>query len=58
LRPYGTVSGRDFTLLCQTLLDVGRKLTTPTDISTVIPDATTVSRRVQVLAEGMNDSCF
>ena len=66
IRPYEMVSGRGFELLCQTLIDVGRKITTPTNVSTILPDPTTVSRRVQILADGINDiflnqfllSCF
>jgi hypothetical protein len=38
LRPYEMVSGRGFELLCQTLVDVGRKITTPIDASAIIPD--------------------
>jgi hypothetical protein len=38
LRPYEMVSGRGFELLCQTLVDVGRKTTTPIDASAIIPD--------------------
>lgn len=55
LRPYEMVTGKGFELLCETLIDVGRLLTSPLDISSLIPDPTTVSRRVQALAEGMKD---
>ncbi|CAF3573381.1 unnamed protein product [Rotaria sp. Silwood1] len=51
MRPYETVSGKGFELLCNTLIDVGRKITKLNDAATILPDPTTISRRVHVLAE-------
>ncbi|CAF1458736.1 unnamed protein product [Rotaria sordida] len=51
MRPYEMVSGKGFELLCNTLLDIGRKMNESIVATTIIPDPTTVSRRVQVLAE-------
>lgn len=53
LRPFETVNGNGFELLCQSLLDVAYNNSYRIKAADIIPDPTTVSRRVKNLAEGM-----
>jgi hypothetical protein len=54
IRPFEIVAGSGFEYFCQTLLDIGRKSKDYISISCLLPDPTTVSRRLQVLADGEN----
>jgi len=55
LRPYESVRGHGFVILCQSLLDLARQNPGLIEASDIIPDPTTVSRRVQKLAEGISN---
>lgn len=52
IRPFDVVSGSGFAQFCQTLLDVGRKTHDQINAQALLPDPTTVSRRVQSIADG------
>lgn len=54
MRPFEIVAGSGFEHFCQILLDIGRKSKDYISISCLLPDPTTVSRRLQVLADGEN----
>ena len=53
LRPFETVNGHGFEILCQSLLDLAHKNPHRIEAANIIPDPTTVSRRVKNLAERM-----
>jgi len=53
LRPFETMNGDGFQILCQSLLDLARNNPHRIEAADIIPDPTTVSRRVKNLAEGM-----
>jgi hypothetical protein len=53
LRSYEAVRGHGFQILCQTLLDLAYKNSHRIEAATIIPDPTTISRRVHKLAEGI-----
>ena len=52
MRPFEIVIGGGFEHLCQTLLDIGRKNKDRIEARALLPDPTTISRRVQSIAEG------
>ena len=52
MRAFEIVNGRGFQHLCQTLLSVGHEAKERMDASLLLPNPTTVSRRVQSLADG------
>lgn len=51
IRPFEIVSGPGFESFCQTLLDIGRKNQDFINAQSLLPDPTTVSRRLQSIAE-------
>ncbi|CAF1031432.1 unnamed protein product [Rotaria sordida] len=51
LHPYESVRGHGFQILCQSLLDLARQNFHSIEAADIIPDPTTISRRVQKLAE-------
>ena len=51
IRPFEIAAGSGFTSFCQTLLDIGRKNREYIDSQSLLPDPTTISRRLQLLAE-------
>ncbi|CAF4260554.1 unnamed protein product, partial [Rotaria magnacalcarata] len=53
LRPYESVHGHGFQILCQSLLDVAPQISHLIEAAAIIPDPTTISRQVQKLAESM-----
>ena len=53
LRPFEIATGTGFGMMCQTLLDIAHSSTHRINATDIIPDPTTVSRRVKNLAEGM-----
>jgi hypothetical protein len=55
LRPFETVNGHGFEILCQTLLDIAYNNPCRIEAANIIPDPTTISRRVKSLAEGMRN---
>ena len=55
LRPFEIVNGSGFEVLCQSLLDVAYNASCRIKASNIIPDPTTISRRVKSLAEGMRN---
>jgi hypothetical protein len=56
MRPFEIVNGSGFEQFCQTILDIGRRSSDRIEACQLIPDSTTVSRRVQSMAEGTNVS--
>jgi hypothetical protein len=55
LRPYESVRGHGFEILCQTLLSLAHQNPHAIEAAAIIPDPTTISRRVQKLAEGISN---
>lgn len=53
LRPFEIIHGNGFTVLCQSLLDIAYENSCRINASDLIPDPTTISRRVRGLAEGI-----
>ena len=62
MRPFEIVNGSGFEYFCQTLLEIGRKSKDRIDASSLLPDPTTVSRRIQSMAEGerlqISNTCY
>ena len=54
-RPYESVHGHGFQILCQSLLNLARQNSHSIEVAAIIPDPTTISRRVQKLAEGISN---
>jgi Hermes transposase DNA-binding domain len=52
IRPFEIVKGAGFESFCQTLLDIGRKTKERIDARFLLPDPTTISRRIHSLADG------
>ena len=52
MRPFEIVTGSGFEHFCQTLLDIEWKNKDQIDALSLLPDPTTVSRRLQSIAEG------
>lgn len=52
MRPFEIANGVGFEHFCQTILDIGRRSGNRVEARQLIPDSTTVSRRVQSMAEG------
>ena len=55
LRPYESVHGHGFQILCQSLLDLTRRNSHSIEAAAIIPNPTTILRRVQKLAEGISN---
>ena len=51
IRPFEIVKGAGFESFCQTLLDIGRKSKERIDAQFLLPDPTTISRRIHSLVE-------
>ncbi|CAF3138896.1 unnamed protein product, partial [Rotaria sp. Silwood2] len=51
LHPFESINGRGFEILCQSLLDLERQNPHPIEATDIIPDPTTVLRRVKRLAQ-------
>lgn len=55
LRPFEVVTGTGFEIMCQSLLDIAHQNPHLINATDIIPDSTTVSRRVKNLAEGTGE---
>ncbi len=53
LHPFETVNSHGFQILCQSLLDLAHHNPHRIEAADIIPNPTTISRRVNKLAEGM-----
>lgn len=51
MRPFDIVTGVGFRQFCQALVDICQKIPEKVDIQSLLPDPTTISRRLQSLAE-------